>query len=367
MMKNAASVKKHRDGGMLTIDADAHVIETMETWRFLDESESAYMPQIVTRTAGADPRNVVGVVKRNYWVVDQRLHDKEENLAFDVAEDSREMRSIASRIAHMDQLDIDIQVLFPTLMLRPIADRAAIEYALCRSYNRWLAEIWRQGKGRLRWVAAPPILSLDNARKEMEFAKENGACGIFMRALENERPISDPYFDPLYDIAGELDLAISVHLGNGSFIVHDFFGHDTTFSKFKLPTISAFHSLVMHGTPSRFPKVRWGIIEASANWLPYVLQDLRQRFLRRGKKLPDDILGANKIYVTCEVTDDLPYVIAAAGEDNLIIGTDYGHSDSSTQIEALRLLRGSQKLNPKAVDKILSDNPARFYGIQTTK
>ncbi len=348
---------------MPTIDADAHVIETMETWRFLDESEQAFMPSIVSRTAGPDDRNVEGRIKRNFWVVNHRLHDKEQNLAFDIPEDSREMRDVQARIAHMDELEIDVQVLFPTLMLRPIADRAALEYALCRSYNRWLADIWKQGGGRLRWVAAPPILSLDKARDEMEFAKENGACGIFMRCLENERPISDPYFYPLWEIAGDLDLAISVHLGNGSFIVHEFYANDTTFSKFKLPTISAFHSLVMHETPSKFPRVRWGIIEASANWLPYVLQDLRQRFARRGKVLPDDILGENRLYVTCEVTDDLPYVLRAAGEDNLIIGTDYGHSDSATEIEALRLLRDKKDIGPKVVDKILWHNPARFYGL----
>lgn len=348
---------------MPTIDSDAHVIETLDTWRFLEGSDMAYMPQIVTRTAGADARNPIGIVKRNYWVVDQRLHDKEENLAFDVPTESREMRDVQSRIAHMDELEIDVQVLFPTLMLRPIADRAPLEYALCRSYNRWLAQICKEGKGRLRWVAAPPILSLDRARAEMKFAKDHGACGIFMRGLENERPLSDPYFFPLYEIAGDLDLPISVHLGNGSFTVHDFFSHDSTFSKFKLPTISAFHSLVMHETPTRFPKVRWGIIEASANWLPYVLQDLRQRFRRRGKALPADILGANNIFVTCEVTDDLPYVIKAAGEDNLIIGTDYGHSDSSTEIEALRLLRDRQEVGPAIVDKILWHNPARFYGL----
>jgi predicted TIM-barrel fold metal-dependent hydrolase len=349
---------------MLTIDADAHVIETMETWRYLRESEQAYMPQVVSRTEGLDEHNVDGKIMRNYWYVNRRIHNKEQNLSFDVPEESREMRDVQARIAHMDELDIDIQVLFPTLMLRPIADRAAVEFALIRSYNRWLADIWKQGKGRLRWVAAPPILSLDKAREELEFAKANGACGIFMRALENEMPISDPYFDPLYEIAGDLDLPISIHLGNGSYMIHDFYEHDSTFSKFKLPTIAALHSLVMHGTPSKFPKVRWGIIEACANWLPYILQDLRERFDRRGKDLPDDILAANNLYVTCEVTDDLPYVMKAAGSDNLIIGTDYGHSDSATDIAAMRKLRDKEEIGPEVVEKILWHNPARFYGLE---
>lgn len=282
---------------MRTIDSDAHVIETMKTWSYLDDSEKAYTPQAVSRTEGVDEFNVVGIVKRNYWVVNRRIHDKEQVWSFDVPENSREMGDVQARIAHMNELEIDVQVLFSTLMLRAIADRAAIEFALCRSYNRWLADIWKQGDGRRRGVAVPPVLSLDKAREELEFAKANGAYGIFMRPLENERVLSDPYISPLYEIASDFNLPISIHLGNGSFVVHEFFNHDSTFSKFKLPTISTFYSLVMHQTPPKFPKVRWGIIEVSANWLPYVLQDLRERFERRGMNLPNDIIGEYNLYV----------------------------------------------------------------------
>jgi predicted TIM-barrel fold metal-dependent hydrolase len=63
------------------------------------------------------------------------------------------------------------------------------------------------------------------------------------------------------------------------------------------------------------------------------------------------------------VEDDLPHVIAAAGEDNLVIGTDYGHSDFSSQIEALGLLRQSDDISPKVIDKILWDNPRALYGL----
>jgi predicted TIM-barrel fold metal-dependent hydrolase len=336
----------------------------METWSYLEPHEKSFSPALLAKQSGTEARNTDGHAKREYWLVDGRVHDREQNLGVDVPEESREMRNIEARIRHMDELEVDVQILFPTLMLRPIVDRAPMEFALCRSYNRWLADIWKMGRGRLRWVAVPPILSLDKARAELEYCKENGACGIFMRCLENERPITDNYFDPLYEIAGDLDLPIAIHLGNGSFTTHGFYTKDTTFTKFKLPTIGAFHSLIMHGTPSRFPKVRWGLIEASANWLPYVLNDLRQRFARRGKDLPADVLGANNIYVTCEVKDDLPHILKTVGPDNLIIGTDYGHSDSSTEIEALRLLRDESGIGAATVDKILWHNPRRFYGLE---
>jgi len=348
---------------MPTVDSDAHVLECMDTWDYLREEETRFSPMIVERKTGHAGRNTDGLVKNEYWVVEGRLHEKDQNVGKDISDDSREMRDVGARIRHMDELEINVQVLYPTLMLRPIASHGALDFSLCRSYNRWLADIWKKGNGRLRWVAAPPLLKMDKVRDEMLFAKDNGACGIFMRGLECELPLSDPYFHPLYEIAGELDMAICVHLGNGSFTVHDFYAHDTTFTKFKLPTVGCFHSLIMSGTPSLFPKVRWGIVEVSANWLPYVINDLRLRFRRRGKRLPENILAENQIYIACEVTDDLQHLLPFSGTDNLVIGTDYGHSDSSTEIEALRLLRQNQFIGSAVVDKILWDNPRALYSL----
>ena len=52
-----------------------------------------------------------------------------------------------------------------------------------------------------------------------------------------------------------------------------------------------------------------------------------------------------------------------SGEDNLVIGTDYGHADNAAEIEALRKLRKEDKLPGRVIDKILDDNPRALYGI----
>src|SRR5436309_14579194 len=67
-------------------------------------------------------------------------------------QEAREGENVEVRLRHMDQLGVDIQVLWPTLFLERVADRPEAEIAVCRSYNRWLADIWQQAKGRLRWV-----------------------------------------------------------------------------------------------------------------------------------------------------------------------------------------------------------------------
>ncbi len=348
---------------MRTVDADAHVLETPYTWNFMDESESKFRPMIVAQTFGDEVLGNVGNVQKEFWVIDNRLLPKDKNVGAEMPEDAREMRDIEARLEHMDELEVDVQVLYPTLFLRPCTANLRIEHALCGSYNRWLAEIWKKGQGRLRWVAMPPLMSMDKVRDEMRFARDNGACGIFMRGLECERRLTDPYFHPLYEVASELDLAICLHAGNNSFAVHDFFMDEAGFSKFKLPVVGAFHSLIVEGLPALFPKLRWGFVEVSAQWVPYVLNDLALRFKRKGKPFPKNPLAENRMYVACQVTDDLPYIVEHAGEDNLVIGTDYGHHDTSTQIEALRMLQQDGKVGAKVIDKILGENARALYAL----
>ena len=45
------------------------------------------------------------------------------------------------------------------------------------------------------------------------------------------------------------------------------------------------------------------------------------------------------MFVSCETDDDLEHVVKYAGEDSLVIGTDYGHNDQSTEIDTLVNLR----------------------------
>lgn len=337
---------------MRAIDSDAHVLESPRTWSYLSDAERGYTPEIVRRNG------------REFWSIEGRLHPKDTNLGAEMDVASREMRDIAARIAHMDELEIDVQVLYPTVFLRPYTKDPALEFALCRSYNRWLASIWHQAEGRLRWVAMAPCLSLEKLPDELAWAKDHGACGIYMRGLEIDRRVTDPYFHPLYALGETLDMPICIHSASGSQTMTDFYGEDDNFSKFKLGTIGGFHALLMQGTPDLFPKLRWAFIELSAQWVPYVLNDLRLRLKKKkGKTLGDDALAANNIYVACQVTDDLPYVLTYAGEDNLVIGTDYGHADTASEIEALRLLKQSGSVAPRIVDKILSDNARRLYAI----
>ena len=62
------------------------------------------------------------------------------------------------------------------------SQRPDVEAALCRSWNRWLAEVWQQSQGRLRWSCVVPTLLLDEAIEQMpprSTALWRSACGLW--------------------------------------------------------------------------------------------------------------------------------------------------------------------------------------------
>ena len=191
---------------MAIIDADSHVIETEATWQYMEGTDVKFRPLIVA--SKTDPRG-------EYWLIDGRLRSRGGNVGRDAFQECRELSNIGARLRHMDELGTDIQVLYPSLWTSLMFSRSEIELAICRSYNRWLADAWRQGQGRLRWVAVMPLMSIDKAIEELNFARENGACGLLHRAFENNRHPSDPYFFPLYEEASRLNMPVCFHAGSG--------------------------------------------------------------------------------------------------------------------------------------------------------
>ena len=245
---------------MPRIDADAHVIETPRTWSYMRDEEQEFRPQIFVRDPndGAPYRSNQ---RNEYWRIGEHFQTK-TNVSDDLPEDVRDMENIAGRLRHMDETGVDVQVLYPTLFLRPTTTEHDREYAIVRSYNRWLADIWKRSGDRLRWMVLPPLYSLVDpakVRAELEFGKANGACGIFMRGFECERFANDRYFFPLYEMAQELDLPICFHAGNNSFANHDSYLRDLGIMIFKFPVMGAFLYLLGDEIPKRFPGRALGV------------------------------------------------------------------------------------------------------------
>ncbi len=359
--------------GLLIIDADAHVIETEHTWDYLEPSERKFRPLLYSC-----PDEPI----QQYWVVDgkirgfrfrtlseQQLRQMSDTTERDMQspQAARELDDVELRLKHIDDLGVDIQVMHNTFWIEQVSENPKIETALCRSWNRWMGDVWRKSNNRLRWSCIIPAVALEEARAEVKMAKENGAVAICMRPLEGNRHLTDPYFYPLYEIASALDMAIAVHIANGNPVNVDLFRSPpvSRFAQFRAPTVVACLNLLLSEVPGAFPKLRWGFIEASAQWIPWIYKEAVIRTRTSGKQLPKDFFGEYNIFVTCQTNDDVPYILSYSGDHCLVIGTDYGHTDISSEMDAILEFQRQEGISQEAKERILSHNPAELYGLSS--
>ena len=353
------------------IDADAHVIETEHTWDYMEPSEGKYRPLLQPHPD--NPGKLCWVVDgeicghRTGVLGETELRAMSERTGRSLAtpQAARELDDVELRLKHMDDLGIDIQVMHNSLWIERVSSRPEVESALCRSWNRWLGEVWRKGGGRLRWTCVVPVVVMDEAIEQLKEAKENGAVAVCLRPLEGERHLTDQYFYPLYEAACDLDMAVAVHIANANPDNCDLYrsAPSGTLAIFRAPTVLSCYFVLMSELPTVFPKLRWGFIEASAQWVPWIHQEVVNRFRVAGRELPKDVFADSNVFVTCQVNDDLPFILRYSGDHSLVIGTDYGHNDPSSETNAIVRFKRLEGIGEDAREKILSENPARLYGL----
>ena len=353
------------------IDADAHVVENEQVWDYLDAAEKKYRPELMA---------LPGEPGRQAWFLDgenigpkfpapdeEQATEHLKKFGRDVATpvQARELSDVQRRLKHMDELGIDVQVIYNSLWITPLTKRPDAEIALCWSWNRWLADVWKLGDNRLRWTCVVPALTPAEALSQIRFAKEHGAVGICMRPFERDRMVTDPVFYPIFDEAQRLDMPIAVHLANGNPELFKLMTNDAGggFSTFRIPTVTACYALIMSEIPRVFPKLRWGFIEVSSQWVPWVIHEAVRRSLGSIRAISTGCLREYNIYVSTQSDDDFPYIISYAGEENLVIGTDYGHGDTSSELNAIARFKALEGLSETVKRKILCENARRFYGI----
>jgi len=353
------------------VDADAHVVETEDSWSYLEGSDKKFRPQLFQ--SDENPNTKLWVLDgkpigfRNPTLTEMELKalQKETGRTLETALNARELRDVELRLRHMDKLGIDVQILFNTMWIARVADKPEAEIALCGSWNRWMAETWKKGKNRLRWSCVVPAMTISEALQQIRFARENGAVAVSLRPFENDKHLVEPYFYPIYEEASRLNMAIAVHIANASPQLMEQFKprYDKMggFAQFRIPTVITCLSLMMSEVPAMFPKLRWAFVEASAQWIPWVVKEAIRR--SGTKDFPRNPCEEFRVYITAQTDDDFPYVLKYAGDDNIVIGTDYGHTDASSEVDAIEVFRGNHEVSDAVKKKILADNPCALYAV----
>ena len=359
------------------IDADTHIAESEGMWQLMDRDMIGRRPIRISV-----PNDTLYKDRNAFWLIDRNIFPKpagrgsynlmtpslpgQESARSGVTIPSRELTDIEGRLADMDRLGIETQVIYPTLFLIYLTDDVKLEIALCKAYNRWLTQAWSKARNRLRWVAVLPLRSVEASIAEMRTAKKNGAVGLFFRGLEGRLTLDNPYFFPIYEEASRLDLPICIHTGSGNPFLLEMFdvARNSTFAHNRILPLIAFRDLVANKIPELFLGLRFGFIEASAGWIPYLIHVLRRLARERWKYASSaDLFRDYRLYVACEADEDIPYIAQHTGEDHILIGSDYGHNDPSKEPQLVATMRAREDVPGNLVENILCENARKFYSL----
>ena len=369
--------------GLRFVDCDMHVMEPADIFeRYLDPR----FKDRVTVPTGADGQPKAGVL-----LIDGLPRTMDD----DTQQYRKPIRSVkaagnqplsGSRSASTGRLDfaiergydgeaqvmamamegVDIAVLYPTVGLSTIARDGMdpqLSLAICRAHNDWVHELCQHSPDQLRFAAMLPLHDVNLACQELtRCVKDLGAVASFMRPnLVNGHYWHSSYWDPLYSLHEELDVAWGFHEGTGAWYSHmnTLYGENRFYRHVASHWIEmqqAMIAQIIGGVFEFHPKLRVGYLESQNSWVPGLLSRIEWDYPQYRETHAPYLLLMPKEYFQrncwAAVEGSEPEIEATAGligAEHMCISTDYPHFDSNFPNVANNLLHNVSRETAAAI------------------
>lgn len=284
---------------------------------------------------------------------------------------------VPKRLEDMDASSIDIDVLYPTHVSSYCAlNDLGFEHALYRAYHRWVHDYCAQAPARLKWTVVANMRDTRAGVEEIQYwaANDRSVVGVYMPPCgPNSMLLDDPALYPIYAAAQELDLPILIHGGTARppYQPGTFDLRGAWFLQHSLCNpwagMAAMGALIGGGVFEQFPRLRAGVAETAAGWLPSILERYDAHYvLSPGhvpllKTMPSELVRQGGRYFhgvdTWEKT--LEHVVGYVGEDVLLFATDWPHGDTAWPVAVQQIVEWPG-LSDSAKRKILGENALRL-------
>ncbi len=283
---------------------------------------------------------------------------------------------IKARLHDMDLNGIWASVCFPSFLPGFVGQRLTLwpkddglAKAAMRAYNRWHLEAWC-GADPDRFVPQQ-IAYLRDAEEAAAEIRRNAALG-FRAVTFSEAPfklglptIHSGYWDPFFAACEETETVICLHVGSA--------GETPTTSPDAPPMVighlfaaSAFTYAVdwlYSGVPVRFPKLKICMSEGGIGWVPGVIdriENLRDRDVVSDGSVDAELFRRN--FWFCALNEPSGFrSVDVIGVDNILIESDYPHSDSTWPDTQSLFKRHLADLSVEDQRKICWQNATRLF------
>jgi hypothetical protein len=380
--------------GYRVFDADAHGSINPGMWGDLPEPYRARRPRPVTIHDDS------GLANYNAgWLIEgsvephalgpgaQQANTPRNVLAEFGADTARERCSLGSmtlsepkaRLADMDRMGLDAQMLFPSTLYAHMTADPGFEAALFRAYNRYVARQCESAPRRLKWSGLLPLRDQRQALEALEEMQRLGARAAVVFGTAGERMLSDPIFTPVWDQFTRANLPLCVHMGMSypplaqlGRSIYD--GHIIGMS---LPAQLAFMAIVGHGMLDRYSDLKVAFLEFGAEWIFYMVSRMDHYLpLDRGAhpfglSMPNaailprasvkEYVESGRIFIAAEADDSLLLqLFDLIGENQVLFSSDFPHGEGRDNA-ALEIIE-RKDLTENQKKKLLFDNTVRLFG-----
>jgi predicted TIM-barrel fold metal-dependent hydrolase len=283
----------------------------------------------------------------------------------------------AVRLAEMDADLVDAAVFYPTPRLSQIVianPDPELHLQMVQAYNDWLIEYCSHDPARLGAIVLLPNRGVDQAVGEIKrVAGRTGVVGALVGCFPHGDKDLELEDDRVWEALVDAGLPLHIHVGLVDEAPTDIYapgkasvGHAAGDLRFlQAPTIIV--QFLNSGVFDRVPGLDVVMVEVDAGWVPYVKEQLDNRFRRRAvtrdarlKPLPSQVISDHFHFTY--ITDHYAVVNRhRIGVDRLMWSSDFPHSGSDWP-DSWRTIDADYATVPDAErEQILAGNALRLY------
>ncbi|MGE0037692.1 MAG: amidohydrolase family protein [Xanthobacteraceae bacterium] len=275
------------------------------------------------------------------------------------------MSDLTDRIAKMDAMGVDIQVLTASLVHQGLewAD-AQTSLRLARTTNDWIANAVATHPTRLIGLGTLPLHVPPLAVAELErCVRELSLRGVGISSTAGGLELGDPQLAPFWAKSEELGAVIYIHPGGN---------RDARFKRFHLwnsigqafEEAMAVSSLMYEGVLERHPGLKI-CVSHGGGYMPFYMGRVDRNYLEKANtrvnmtKPPIDYL--RMLYFDSCVYDRavLAHLVEKVGADRVVLGSDYPVGE----MKPVEFVRDTGSISKSQQDQILSTNAATLLGL----
>lgn len=361
---------------MKLIDADAHVIESEATWKYLSPEVRARRPVAMVAPEDTNLHDY-----NTFWLIDRKVRHfgatpipgSAKARSKPISAGCQELTDMPARLAAMDKGNVEKQVVHPSFCTSVLTEDPDFEVELLKSYNSFMADRCAQSNGRLFFNAVVSFRRPEAAVAEIRRLKElGGMVSILARGIQWDKPLDHPDHYPIYAECERQNLPIVVHLGAYCPAISGMFdGQPQPSGKYKtfypprsrrlvstLVVQYGFYSLVESSLIDDFPKLRWAFLEAGGSeWVVGATSAIG----RAGTKDCRRYFDEGRIFVGCEPDDDLNWVAKKIGTGGLLAASDMPHTDEASHDDVVSEFLKRDDLSKDFVEAMVRKNALRLF------